>query len=81
MNNARPNTATVAACRPPRASAAEIKSLGNIARRWRTELSQVLTEIYFLPVGDAIEVEYLLRRFKGACFRRRYPSLSLFGAE
>jgi hypothetical protein len=40
-----------------------------------------LAASYFLPVGDAIEVEYLLHRFKGASFRRRYPSLSLLGAE
>ncbi len=35
----------------------------------------------FLPTGAAAEVEYLLRRFKGAYYRRRYPNISLLGAE
>jgi hypothetical protein len=33
------------------------------------------------PAGDTAEVEYLLRRFKGAYYRRRHPNISLRGAE
>jgi hypothetical protein len=45
MSNAQPTNAVVAEHRPPGAPAGEIKSLGNIARRWRDELARVLTEI------------------------------------
>ena len=96
MSNAQPTNAVVAEHRPPGAPAGEIKSLGHIARRWRDELARVLTEIdaealalnadqvaalYYLPCGDDRELEYLLRRFKGAYYRNRYPTLSLLGAE
>jgi hypothetical protein len=39
-----------------------------------------LAALYFLPTGDLVEVEFLLRRFKGFYFRRRYPNISLLGA-
>lgn len=39
-----------------------------------------LAALYYLPTGDEAELEYLLRRFKGVCFRRRFPSISLLGA-
>lgn len=40
-----------------------------------------LAALYYLPEGDDAAIEYLLRRFKGAFYRRRYPNLSLLGAE
>mgnify|MGYP001582576439 CR=1 FL=1 len=39
-----------------------------------------LAALYFLPIGDGAELEYLLRRFKGFYFRRRFPNISLLGA-
>jgi hypothetical protein len=40
-----------------------------------------IAALYCLPVGDESELEYLLRCFKGAYYRHRYPSISLSGAE
>jgi hypothetical protein len=52
-----------------------------VRRVIREHGSAGLAAWYYLPVGDAVEVEYLLRRFKGAYYRRRYPNISLLGAE
>jgi hypothetical protein len=73
MRNAHSLSAKVAAHRPPGAPAREAAVIGEIAQRWRDELARVLTEI------DA-ELEYLLRRFKGFYYRRRYQNISLLGA-
>ena len=39
-----------------------------------------IAALYYLPIGDAAELEYLLRRFKGFYYRRRFPNISLLGA-
>lgn len=52
-----------------------------VRRVIRASGSTGLAAWYYLPAGDATEVEYLLRRFKGACYRPRYPNISLLGAE
>jgi len=36
-----------------------------------------LSALYYLPTGNDSEVEYLLRRFKGHFYRRRFPCISL----
>jgi len=38
-----------------------------------------IAALYYLPTGDDSELEYLLRRFKGFYYRRRYPNISLLG--
>jgi hypothetical protein len=38
-----------------------------------------IAALYCLFPGDAAELEYLLRRFKGFYYRRRYPNISLLG--
>jgi len=52
-----------------------------VRRVIREHGSAGLASWYYLPTGSDAEVEYLLRRFKGAYYRRRYPNLSLTGAE
>jgi hypothetical protein len=52
-----------------------------VRRVIREHGSAGLATWYFLPTGSDVEVEYLLRRFKGAYYRRRYPNISLTGAE
>lgn len=39
-----------------------------------------IAALYYLPTGDDAELEYLLRRFKGFYYRRRFPNISLLGA-
>ncbi len=52
-----------------------------VQRVLREHGSAGLATWYFLPTGSNTEVEYLLRRFKGAYYRRRYPNISLTGVE
>jgi len=51
-----------------------------VRRVIREHGSTGIAALYYLPVGDTIELEYLLRRFKGFYYRRRYPNISLLGA-
>jgi hypothetical protein len=52
-----------------------------VRRVIREQGSAGIAALYYLPTGDDSEVEYLLRCFKGVYYRRRYPSISLLGAE
>jgi hypothetical protein len=51
-----------------------------VRRVIREHGSAGLASLYFLPSGDTTELEFLLRRFKGLYYRRRYPRISLLGA-
>jgi hypothetical protein len=51
-----------------------------VRRVIREHGSAGLASLYFLPSGDTAELEFLLRRFKGLYYRRRYPRISLLGA-
>lgn len=52
-----------------------------VRRVTRDHGSGGIAALYRLPTGDAAELEYLLRRFKGFYYRRRYPNISLIGVE
>ena len=52
-----------------------------VQRVMREHGSGGIAALYFLPIGDGAELEYLLRRFKGFYYRRRYPNISLVGTE
>ncbi len=51
-----------------------------VRRVIRQHGSAGLAALYYLPTGDDAELEYLLRRFKGCYYRRRYPNVSLLVA-
>ncbi len=52
-----------------------------VRRVIREHGSSGIAALYYLPIGDGAELEYLLRRFKGFYYRRRYPNISLVGTE
>ena len=52
-----------------------------VRRVVREHGSAGIAALYYLPVGDDAELEYLLRRFKGFYYRRRFPNISLVGME
>ena len=51
-----------------------------VRRVIREHGSAGLAALYYLPIGDDAELEYLLRQFKGFYYRHRYPNISLLGA-